>query len=75
MSLGHFSKVLKNYCGYTTVYRQITSTVEKREKIVQFVSDTSAKTVEKTAAKMSYANAVQMQNTSVLEERRRGGFE
>jgi len=41
--------------------------VEKREKITEFVGDTSTKTIGTNTAKMTYAKAVQMQNTSVIK--------
>jgi hypothetical protein len=49
--------------------------VENRDKIDKSVGDASTKTAETASAKMTYAKAVQMQNTSVINDRRRGNSE
>ena len=50
-------------------------TVENREKMDKSVGDASTKTAETTSTKITYAKAVQMQNTSVINDRRRGNSE
>ena len=49
--------------------------VENRDKMDKSVGDASTKTAETASAKMTYAKAVQMQNTSVINDRRRGNSE
>jgi len=49
--------------------------VENRDKMDKSVGDASTKTAETASAKMTYAKAVQMQNTSVINDRRHGNSE
>jgi len=73
-----FRNVIMGWAHISTVFTAYVSQrerVEKCEKITEFVGDASTKRVGTNTTKMTYAKAVQMQNTSVINDRRRGSSE
>ena len=73
-----FRNVIMGWAHISTVFKAYVSPrerVENRDKIDKSVGDASTKTAETASAKMTYAKAVQMQNTSVINDRRRGNSE
>jgi len=55
--------------------RPVASAVEKHDEIDNSQGVASTKTVQTALAKMTYANAVHKQNTSVINDRQRGSSE
>ncbi len=73
-----FRNVIMGWAHISNVFKAYVSPrerVENRDKMDKSVGDISTKTAETASAKMTYAKAVQMQNTSVINDRRRGNSE
>ena len=77
--LHHFCNVIMGWAHISTVFTAYVVSprerVEKHDAKDNSQGDASAKTVETALAKMTYASAVLKQNTSVINDRRRGSSE